>query len=157
MTRKTLFTAGLLGFVGISLLVAVADIAGWRRAAGPSPIVPAAGIESQSTAPQLTAIFFHATQRCPSCKKIEAYSHAALQPEIDSGRLTWEVADYTAPENSALVKELEVFTSTVVLAERHGGRIVRSRNLEEVWDHTHDQAQFAAFIRDAWDHFLEPL
>lgn len=31
MTRKSVLTASLLGFVALSLVVAVADVAGWRR------------------------------------------------------------------------------------------------------------------------------
>lgn len=166
MTLKSIVTAGLLGFVAISLLVAVADMAGWRvNQSRPSSegvtatatSVAGATPDSQDAAPRLVAIYFHATHRCPTCKKIEAYSHEALQPEIDGGKLTWETADYTAPENEALVDKLQVLTSTVVMVEKRGGQIVRWKNLEEVWDHTHNQSEFSAFIHTAWKNFQENL
>ena len=166
MTPKSILTAGLLGFVAISLFVAVADMAGWRvKRSQPSSggvtatvaNVESATADSPDATPRLAAIYFHATHRCPTCKKIEAYSHEALQPDIDGGKLTWETADYTAPENEALVSKLKVLTSTVVMVEKRGGQIVRWKNLEQVWDHTHNQSDFTAFMHNAWKEFQENL
>jgi len=166
MTLKSIVTVVLLGFVAISLIVAVADMAGWRgNKSQPSSegvtttatSVERATADSQDATPRLAAIYFHATHRCPTCKKIEAYSHEALQPDIDGGKLTWETADYTAPENEALVNKLQVLTSTVVMVEKRGGQIVRWKNLEQVWDHTDNQSEFIDFMHDAWRDFQEQL
>jgi hypothetical protein len=160
MNRKQLLTAGLLGFVAISLVLAVANVAGWRRTpatpsqtATQSPATTGAG----TTTTALTAIYFHAPHRCPTCKKIEAYTHEALQPAIADKQIVWKVADYTASENAVMVDRFKVLTSTVVLTETRNGEVVRFRNVEEVWDHTHNQTEFVAFMRDAWNGFREPL
>lgn len=158
MTRKTLLTVALLAFVAVSLALAVADMAGWRRhevadsSASPSP----AGLvsaRSQNIGSEWTAYFFHAPHRCPTCRKIEEYAHEALQPEIEQGRMIWQVADYTAPESQTLVKQFQVMTSSVVLVHQQGDRIDRWKNLEEVWDHTHDRAEFLSFMQQASDQF----
>lgn len=166
MNRKKLVTAGLLSFVALSLVVAVADVAGWRRTA---PSESSVGVTSTKThlaaldagprdsTPQMAAVYFHATHRCPTCKKIEAYSHEALQADIDSGKLRWETTDYTAPENAAIVEKFKVLTSTVVMVEKRDGQIVRWKNLEEVWDHTHDRDEFVEFMHRAWKDFQENL
>jgi hypothetical protein len=153
MTRKTLLTSGLLLFVAVSLALAVADVVGWRS--NPALQVPTAGVSTTSDQPdaEWTAYFFHATHRCPTCRKIEEYAHEALLPEIEQGRLVWQVADYTTPENRTLVKQFEVMTSSVVLVHRQADQIDRWKNLEEVWDHTHDRSQFHTFIHQAWDGF----
>lgn len=158
MTRKMLLTTGLLLFVAISLAFAVADVAGWRRPAVPSTaaLTSQAGhvtTKSDTTPAEWTAYFFHATHRCPTCRKIETYAHEALLPEIEQGSLAWEVADYTAPENRTLVKQFGVMTSSVVLVHRQGDQIDRWKNLEEVWDHTHDRSQFHTFMHQAWNSF----
>jgi hypothetical protein len=158
MNRKRLLTAGLLGFVALSLTMAVADVAGWRRttphpssAANPSPVA------TSDATTALTAIYFHAPHRCPTCKKIEAYTHEALQPAIADRQIVWQVADYTAPENAVMVDRFKVLTSTVVLTETRNGEVVRFKNVEEVWDHTDNQTEFVAFMRDAWNGFRENL
>ncbi|MEX0818999.1 MAG: nitrophenyl compound nitroreductase subunit ArsF family protein [Pirellulaceae bacterium] len=164
MNRKHLLTVGLLGFVALSLTVAVADVAGWRRNMSSQSLAPsrsetpnseALTSDSATTSPALTAIYFHAPHRCPTCKKIEKYTHEALQPDIAGGQLAWEVLDYTSPENAEIVDQFQVLTSTVVLTETQAGQIVRWKNVEEVWDHTQDQAEFVAFMRDTWHGFRE--
>jgi len=153
MTRKTLLTSGLLIFVAVSLALAVADVAGWRG----NLEVPASTESSSTTNDKLnaewTAYFFHAAHRCPTCRKIEEYAHEALLPEIEQGRLAWQIADYTAPENETLVSQFRVMTSSVVLVHRQGDRIDRWKNLEEVWDHTHDRSKFHTFMHQAWSTF----
>ncbi len=166
MNRKRLLTAGLLGFVALSLTVAVADVAGWRRnitsqssttSRSDTPTREALTSGSTAKSPTLTAIYFHAPHRCPTCKKIEAYTHEALLPAIESEQIAWEVADYTSPENAEIVDKFQVLTSTVVLTETQAGEIVRWKNVEEVWNHTQDQAEFVAFMRDTWNGFQEAL
>ena len=158
--KKKLITGILLLFVGISLTVAMSDVAGWRR--GKVAQGDATGGKEQgaavidaSTKSRYLAIYFHAPHRCPTCLKIEAYAHEALSSEIDQGILAWKVADYTAEENEAIVDKCKVMTSTVVLVDQHDGKIVRCENLEGVWDHTGDQNAFTEFIKEKWKQFRE--
>lgn len=155
--KKSILTVALLLFVGVSLLVAISDVVGWRQAAstendGTTPEQAALPLTVDQSA-RFTAIYFHASHRCPTCKKIEAYAHDALKSEIEQGRLTWEVADYTSEKNKLIVDKCKVFTSTVVLVDRQDGQLVRWKNLEDVWKHTDDAEGFAAFINDSWDKF----
>jgi hypothetical protein len=128
--KKQVITAALLLFVCVSLFVAVADVAGWRQAATEE----GAATDEQSEIPSLidsdtktrfTAIYFHAKHRCPTCETIEAYAHDALSSEIEQGNIAWKVADYTAEENKPIVKQCEVFTSTVVLLDVQDGKVSR--------------------------------
>jgi len=158
--KKKMITGSLLLFVGVSLFVAVADVAGWRQSASDQNTASDAGQVVPSTIDadkqaRFTAIYFHAPHRCPTCIKIEAFAHKALSPEIEQGNIVWKVADYTAEENKSLVEQCEVFTSTVVLVDRQNGKIVRWKNLEDVWNHTNDQNAFTTFIDEEWKRFQE--
>lgn len=157
--KKKIITGSLLLFVGVSLLAAVADVAGWWSASNQNAATnaeqagpPTVDTESQA---RFAAIYFHAPHRCPACIKIEAFAHEALSSEIEQGNIVWNVADYTTEENKSIVEQCEVFTSTVVLVDRQNGKIVRWKNLEEVWNHTNDQNAFTAFIDDEWKRFQE--
>lgn len=160
MMTKKIITASLLLFVGVSLLVAVADVLGWRQSVSTQNAETDAEQDVSSTVDPDTqaryvAICFHAPHRCPTCIKIEAYAHEALKSEIERGHIVWKVADYTAEENQSVVKHCKVFTSTVVLMDRQNGNIVRWENLEDVWNHTNDQHAFTTFIDEAWKRFQE--
>lgn len=159
MNAKKLVSRTLLAFVAVALVLAIADAAGLRqRLLGrPTATDTNSFVAVPTDAPRFAAIFYHARHRCETCMKIEEYAHTALQPAIDSGDIAWEVSEYTAPENRQVVRSMDVMTSTVVLAERQHGTIVRFRNLEDVWLHTNDPEKFSAFMKDSWKSFRENL
>ena len=158
--KKQVITAALLLFVGVSVFVAVADVAGWRQAAseegaatgGQSEIPLLTDIDTKT---RFTAIYFHAKHRCPTCETIEAYAHDALSSEIEQGNIAWKVVDYTAEENKPIVKQCEVFTSTVVLLDVQDGKVIRWKNLEDVWNYTSDKTAFTSFMNESWKTFKE--
>ena len=164
MKSKTVFSFVLLAFVAVSVVFAL------RKAtpdASPSQDQATASSEAGIAATpvsldaklaktQFSAVYFHAPHRCPTCRKIESFSHEALTPEIEAGSVAWQIADYTADINASLVDQFKVFTSTIVLVEVQDGKVVRWKNLEEVWNYTSDHADFTAFINHAWSEFKNP-
>lgn len=161
MKSKTLFSMLLLVFVAVSIVFAIRKVTpetstNQEQAAASNEAGIAAtpvGLNAKLAETQFSAVYFHAPHRCPTCRKIESFSHEALAPEIEAGKLAWQIADYTADDNASLVDQFKVFTSTVVLIEVQDGKVARWKNLEEVWNHTSDQADFTAFIDQAWSEF----
>ena len=161
MKTRTLFSVLLLAFVAVSVVLAFRKIApetstSQQQTAAPNATGIAAtpvGLNAKLAESPFSAVYFHAPHRCPTCRKIESFAHEALTPEIDAGKVAWQIADYTTDANAILVDQFQVFTSTVVLVEVRDGKVVRWKNLEEVWDHTSDQADFTAFINQAWTEF----
>jgi hypothetical protein len=161
MKTKTIVSVLLLAFVAISVAFALRKIApsastndqSASTSSGAELAATPVGLDAKLAQTQFTAVYFHAPHRCPTCRKIESFSHAALTPEIEGGKLAWQIADYTAGGNASLVDQFKVFTSTVVLVEAQDGKVVRWKNLEEVWNHTGDQADFTAYINQAWSEF----
>jgi hypothetical protein len=158
--KKKVITTVLLLFVGVSFFVAVADVAGWRQEVSEKSTVTDEQNDIPSlidgdTKTQFTAIYFHAKHRCPTCETIEAYAHDALSSEIEQGNIAWKIADYTAAENKPIVQQCEVFTSTVVLLDVQDGKVIRWKNLEDVWNYTSDKTAFTSFINESWATFKE--
>ncbi|MFH1303261.1 MAG: nitrophenyl compound nitroreductase subunit ArsF family protein [Planctomycetota bacterium] len=161
MKTKTLFSMLLLTFVIVSIVFAFRKVApettaNQEQAANSietSTATTPAGLNAKLADSQFSAVYFHAPHRCPTCRKIESFSYKALTPEIEAGKLAWQIADYTSDDNASLVAQFEVFTSTVVLVEVQAGKVIRWKNLEEVWNHTSDQADFTAFIIQALSEF----
>jgi hypothetical protein len=168
MSTRNLFSMLLLAFVVVSVLFAFRKIApetsSNEQQAAASLEADAASLEADIVATpvglnakladsQYSAVYFHSPHRCTTCRKIESYSHEALTPEIEAGKVAWQTADYTSDKNASLVDQFVVFTSTVVLVEVQDGKVVRWKNLEEVWNHTGNQAAFKAFINQAWTEF----
>lgn len=161
MKSKTVFSFALLTFVAVSVVFALRKVTpdastsqDQATASGEAGIAATpVGLDARLAETQFSAVYFHAPHRCPTCRKIESFSHEALTPEIEAGTLGWQIADYTADTNASLVDQFKVFTSTVVLVEVQDGKVVRWKNLVEVWNHTSNQADFTAFINQAWSEF----
>ncbi|TVP99242.1 MAG: hypothetical protein EA381_10115 [Planctomycetaceae bacterium] len=159
MKTKSALSILLLGFIAVSLALAVRKVApktesgSEATAAVQTSSVGPEALTTKLAATQFSAVYFHSPHRCPTCRKIESFSHDALSSEVDAGKLAWQTADYTSDVNASLVDQFKVFTSTVVLVETRDGNVVRWKNLEEVWDHTGEQSGFTAFIHQAWADF----
>lgn len=160
MKTKSIFSVLLLGFVAVSVAFAFRKIGSQPRSDSDrtavqtaAPGTTSSGLNEKLTESPFSAVYFHAPHRCPTCRKIESFAHESLTPEIEAGTIAWQIADYTSEANASLVDQFGVFTSTVVLVEVQDGNVVRWKNLEEVWDHTGDQAEFTAFINQAWSEF----
>ncbi len=160
MKTKTIFSILLLGFVAVSVALAIRKIGPQSSSAQQTVanndagvIATPIGLNAQLAESQFSAVYFHAANRCATCRKIEKFAHEALTPEIEASKLAWQTADFTASDNASLVDQFKVYSSTVVLVEVQDGKVVRWKNLEEVWNHTSEQADFTAFIDQAWSEF----
>lgn len=161
MTTKSVFSIILLGFVAVSVAVAMRKVAPQSSSEvvqsgdsqGTTVASSVVSLNAKLAGTKFSAVYFHSPHRCPTCRKIETFAQEALTPEIESGGIAWQTADYTSDSNASLVDQFKVFTSTVVLVEVREGNVVRWKNLEEVWNHTNDQADFTTFINQSWSAF----
>jgi alpha-acetolactate decarboxylase len=164
MKSKNVFSFVLIAFVAVSVVFALRKVTpdsatsqDQAAEAGEAAIAEwPVGLNAKLAETRFSAVYFHAPHRCPTCRKIESFSHEALTTEIEAGTLAWQIADYTSANNASLVDQFKVFTSTVVLVETQDGKVVRWKNLQQVWNHTGVQADFTAFIHQAWNDFRNP-
>jgi hypothetical protein len=108
---------------------------------------------------QVIAYYFHGNVRCPSCRKIEAYTKEAIDSafgeSLKSGKLEWRVVNTDSSENEHYLKDYQLFTKSVVLSDVHDGTQTRWKNLGKVWELLGDQAKFHAYIQDEMRPFLD--
>lgn len=112
-------------------------------------------------APDSTAViiayYFHTTQRCANCYKIETYTGEAIETEfaaeLQSGRLIWRMVNTDETANEHFLTDYKLYTKSVVLVDMRDGKQVRWKNLEKVWTHLRDKEKFQKYVRDevrAW-------
>jgi len=140
MKGKAILTVALLLFVAAGL--------GYMAAGSfrPAPPDPAAG----GTETRNVAFYFHGSVRCPTCNAIERQSEEAIRAGfpawLEEGTLAWEVVNFDEPANEHFVEDFQLSHQSVVLAEMEGGRAVRWKNLDRVWDLVHEPAEFEEYI-----------
>ena len=101
---------------------------------------------------QIVAYYFHTTDRCPSCLKIESFSHEAVQTgfpkELESGRLVFRLVNIEEKGNEHFVQDYQLFTKSLVIVEQVRGKQTRWKNLPKVWELLSDKEKFLAYVQN---------
>lgn len=116
-----------------------------------APTVPTLPSESPAQASKLVVYYFHGNARCPSCKKIEAYTKEVVQAEFASNLMEGQVeirsVNVEKPENRHFVQDYQLYTRSVVLERRLSG-LQHWRNLDQIWHLVHNEEAFKAYVRE---------
>ncbi len=96
--------------------------------------------------------YFHGNQRCTTCKKIEALTKKTLEEgfaaQLKDGSMEVRVVNVDQAENEHFVTDYELAVRSVVLSRLEGGKETNWRRLDKVWQLVHDEAAFAAYLRE---------
>ncbi len=145
--RPRFLVATIAAFLGVAALVTATTAAGDGAA-------PAAATTGTGT----IVYYFHGNARCTTCKTIEAYAdeavHAAFGEDLDDGTLQWRVVNIDEPANRHFIQDFQLVTRSVVLAEYRDGKVVRSKNLDQVWQLVRDKQRFVDYVQDETQAFL---
>ena len=107
------------------------------------------------------AYYFHGDYRCYNCMTIEQYSKEAIEkyfPEqLKSGKLTFSVLNIDLPENAHFIKDYQLYTKSLIVAEFKDGKQVKWTNLTKVWDYIKDRDAFYTYVKAEVQKYLEKL
>lgn len=120
--------------------------------------IPAVADSAPAPVAETVVYYFHGNVRCATCKKIEAYADEAVHEEfgkaLEDGSLQWRVVNVDEPVNRHFVQDFQLVTRSVVLVEYRAGKVVRFKNLDQVWQLVRDKERFVAYVQDATRDFL---
>ena len=109
-----------------------------------------AATEIQKPSHYLVATYFHNTFRCPTCKKIEAFSAEAInnnfENELKNGTLVWRVINVDEPENEHFTKDYQLYSKHLIISEMKDGKEVRWKDLEKVWTNVRNEEKFEQYV-----------
>lgn len=104
----------------------------------------------KAPAKQLIVTYFHTSYRCPTCKKIEAYSKEAVEKNFDKElkdqKVVYRVLDMTAPENKHYIEDYKLVTKSVVLSITDNGKEIKWKNLPDIWTTIKNKDKFDEYI-----------
>jgi len=162
----------VLTVVGSSLAASTADstLAGPKAAAEEAKVVPSTqagtaevsdSLHSQAGKKhQLVVYYFHGTQRCSNCIKIEAYTKEAVDrafsAQLHDSVVVWRLVNTDEDTNKHFRQDYQLFTKSVVLSDLADGTQVRWKNLDKIWEYLGDKAAFQAYVREEVAAYLKP-
>ncbi len=113
---------------------------------------------SESADRTLIVYYFHGNKRCRSCRKIEMFTHEALlscfKDQLESQRIVWQLVNIDNPKNKHFIDDFELYTKSVVLVDMQKDKILRWKNLKDVWRIKKKKETFQEYISTEVTAFL---
>jgi glutaredoxin len=108
---------------------------------------------------RVVAMYFHRTQRCPTCRRISAYIDEAIKTgfakELKQNTVSLHLIDYQNRKNAKYVKAYKIEAPTLVLADVHRGKVTTWRAMPKVWSFVAKKKDFLKYVQDGVHGYLE--
>ncbi len=131
-----------------------------QTATPPQPSRKRDGQENQAVpaAPRVLVYYFHGTQRCATCRKLEAFSLEAVQQgfqeALQQGQLEWRLINVDEPDNAHFVDEYQLFTRSLVIVKMSDGEQTEWKNLHKIWELVGNKSAFISYVQDEIDTYM---
>jgi hypothetical protein len=103
-------------------------------------------------ADRVVVMYFHRTQRCPTCLRMGSYSEEAVvngfAKQIKDRTVEFHYIDFQDEKNEALTNGYKVGGPTLIVAQVIGNKVKEYKNLTEIWAKNRDKDVFLQYVRD---------
>lgn len=107
----------------------------------------------------LYVYYFHGNARCPTCRKLEEYSKAAIdgnfREKVSSGKVIFRAVNVEEKVNEHFVKDYRLYTKSLVISLTQNGKEVKAKNLEKVWEYVGNKQKFIEYVTYEINSFLK--
>ena len=111
---------------------------------------PASAAEVPSD--HVVVMYFHRTQRCPTCLKMGSYSEEAVTSgfaaRIKDRTISFHYIDFQDRKNAALAKGYGVSGPSLIIARVANGKVLEFKSLKEIWTQVADRPAFLKYVQD---------
>ncbi|RME23257.1 MAG: hypothetical protein D6800_10080 [Candidatus Zixiibacteriota bacterium] len=154
--RKTILAIFLLFLCAGIIALAASDLhSGEKAVTSQNRSVAATRDSSADSAAiadtKIVAYYFHATQRCVTCRRIEAYSQEALQeafgPLLADSVLLWKPLNVQKPENQHFIKDYGLYSQALILSRVRDGKEIEWKNLDKIWELIGNKEEFEQYVK----------
>jgi len=108
---------------------------------------------------RVAAMYFHRTQRCPTCLKMGSYAQEAVKTgfadEVKAGTVAFYMVDFQDEKNAALAKGYKISGPALIVAKITDKKVAQFKNLEEIWEHVADKKAFIEYVQDNVANYVE--
>jgi hypothetical protein len=112
-------------------------------------------------ADRVVVMYFHRTQRCPTCLKMGGYSEEAVKTgfaqELKTGKVEFHYIDFQDKKNEALTKGYNVSGPTLIVAKVVDNKVKDRKNLKEMWTKVRDKSAFIEYVQNNVKNCQKPV
>lgn len=100
---------------------------------------------------RVIAMYFHRTERCPTCKMMSSYSEEAIKKgfaqQLNEGSVEFRLIDYEKKENAALAKAYNVMGPALIVAKITDNKVEKYQDLEQIWTKVREKPKFIEYVQ----------
>lgn len=128
-----------------------AIVLGMVFAASLAVTVPSAVLAADAPADRVIAMYFHRTQRCPTCLKMGSYSEEAVKTgfakQLKDGTVAFYYVDFQNPKNAALTKGYGISGPTLIVAKISKKKVAKYVDLADIWAKVGNKKDFINYVQ----------
>lgn len=117
--------------------------------------------KADKPADRVVVMYFHRTQRCPTCLRMGGYAEEAVLQgfvqQVKDGMVEFHYVDFQDPKNAALAKGYKVEGPTLIVVKIADNKAKEYKNLTEIWEKNRDKEVFLKYVRDNVNAYLANL
>lgn len=101
---------------------------------------------------RIVAMYFHRTERCPTCKKMGAYSEEAIKKafakQLKDGTVEFRNIDFQDSKNARLAKGYKIQGPALIVAKIADNRVAAYKDLDGIWERVTDKPKFLKYVEE---------
>lgn len=125
-------------------------VAASGQAAAAAAAAPAAAVEKPAP-DRVVVYYFHTTQRCATCRRIEEWSGLALRSafadDLADSSLVFVPVNTDEKANQHFLKDYQLYTKSLIVSDTKDGAQLGWENLQKVWEFAGSQEKFFAYVQ----------
>ncbi len=131
------------------------------RPVSAAPVGAAPVAADRVAADRVVVMYFHRTQRCPTCMKMGAFAEEATKTafaeQLKKGDVQFFLIDFQDKKNAALTKGYRITGPTLIVAKIVNNKVAEFTNLEEIWMKVRDKNSFLKYVQTQTTTYLQQL
>jgi hypothetical protein len=153
--RKGVLSLFVSLFLILSSPLVVGDLRGEEPAKGPI------GENLEAPDAKVLVTYFYTTYRCPTCKKLEAYSRQAIEEgfrkELEEKKIVFRTLNMEEPENQHYAQDYKLYTKSLIISLTRNGKEEKWKNLADIWKLVRSQEKFLEYVQRETQSYLKDL
>jgi thiol-disulfide isomerase/thioredoxin len=122
-------------------------------------VLPSLLLAADPPADRVVVMYFHRTERCPTCLKMGSYTEEAVKSgfaeQLKSGKVESHFIDFQDAKNAELTQGYGVAGPTLIVARVAGNKVTEYQNLQEIWTKARDRASFVEYVQSNIKGYLK--
>jgi hypothetical protein len=110
-------------------------------------------------ADRVVAMYFHRTQRCPTCLKMGSYSEEAIKQglakQLKEGSVEFHFVDFQNKKNAALTKGYKISGPALIVAKVEANKVKEFKDLKDIWTKVQEKPEFLTYVRENVEAYLK--